>query len=111
MQTFALRTDVQQGEICNPENYIQTGGTACEMEKNIKKGWVYMYNRVTLLYSRMWHDIVINSTWRKFKKVTCLFSLVALKLCNLFFIFHNLSMILLFKEKGIFHTYFDRLVC
>ena len=28
------------------------------MEKNIKKECLYVYNRVTLLYSRDWHNAV-----------------------------------------------------
>ena len=28
------------------------------MEKNIKKEWVPMYNWITLLFSRDWHNIV-----------------------------------------------------
>ena len=41
----------------NMGNYIQSPGIDHD-GKEYKKGCIYMYNRVTLLYSRNWHNIV-----------------------------------------------------
>ena len=57
MQTITFRMDKQQGPLYNMGNYIQSPGIDHD-GKEYKKGCIYMYNRVTLLYSRNWHNIV-----------------------------------------------------
>ena len=83
MQTITFKWISSEGLLYSTGNYIQSPGIDHD-GKEYKKKNVYMFDWVTLLYSRNWHNTVNQLYFNKNKKISAIINWL------LFILFKNL---------------------